>query len=82
LVPQIGPDFIVQLRKCDYIHDLPPEPRRWLGRPDVSLVQTSPFAAGRPHLGVLEAPAEVQLPELDVERVAFLEIRDRSSRSP
>jgi hypothetical protein len=80
LVPQIGPEYIIQLEKHVYIHDLPPEPRRPLGRPDLSLIRSEPIAAGRPHLEVLEAPAEVLLPAQDIERVAFLEIRDRKGR--
>ncbi len=77
LAPQIAPDYIVQLENHVYIHELPPEPRRLLGRPDISVVRSGILTAGAPNLGVLEAPAEVQIPELDVERVAFLEIRDR-----
>jgi hypothetical protein len=80
LAPQIAPAYIVQLENHVYIHDLPPEPRRLLGRPDVSVVRMGTLAAGQLNLGLLEAPAEVQLPELDVERVAFLEVRDREGR--
>jgi hypothetical protein len=80
LDPWIGPDYIVQLEKHVYIHELPPEPRRLLGRPEVSVVRSGTSTAGAPNLGVLEAPVEIQLPELDVERVAFLEIRDRHGR--
>jgi hypothetical protein len=80
LDPRIGPDYIVQLEKHVYIHELPPEPRRFLDRPDVSVVRSATSTAGAPNLGVLEAPVEIQLPELDVERVVFLEIRDRHGR--
>ena len=53
---------------------------------DCSVVPTFPWSGREPsrpdslNLGVLEAPAEVQLPALDVERVAFLEVRDRRGR--
>jgi Protein of unknown function (DUF4058) len=80
LAPQIAPNYIVQLENHVYIHDLPPEPRRLLGRPDISVVRSDILAAGRPNLALLEAPAEVQLPAVDIERVAFLEIRDREGR--
>ena len=80
LVPRIGPDYIIQLEKHVYIHELPPEPRRLLGRPDVSVIRAGAPAAGRPNLGVLEAPVEVQIPASDVERLAFLEVRDRRGR--
>ena len=80
LDPRLGPDYIVQLEKHVYIHDLPPEPRRLLGRPDISAIRTGTTTADRANLGVLEAPAEVLLPAQDVERVAYLEIRDRWDR--
>jgi hypothetical protein len=80
LAPQIAPDYIVQLEKHVYIHDLPPEPRRSLGQPDLSVIRAEPPGTGRPNIGVLEAPAEVHLPLQDVERVAFLEVRDRRGR--
>jgi hypothetical protein len=80
LDPRIGSDYIIQLEKHVYIHELPPESRRLLGRPDISVVRAGALPAGQPNLGVLEAPVEIQLPELDVERVAFLEIRDRLGR--
>jgi hypothetical protein len=80
LAPQVAPDYIVQLEKHVYIHDLPPEPRRSLDRPDFSVIRSGVSTAGRLGLGVLEAPAEVRLPAQDVERVAYLEVRDRRGR--
>lgn len=82
LAAQLRPKYIVQLEKHDYIHDLPPEPRRFLGRPDVSVIRSRPPAVGPANLGVLEAPAEVEIPmpSQDIERVSFLELRDRQSR--
>jgi hypothetical protein len=82
LIPQVRPRYIVQLEEHVYIHDLPPEPRQFLGRPDVSVVRSRTPATAPANLGVLEAPAEVQLPMPveDVERIAFLELRDRESR--
>jgi hypothetical protein len=76
----IGPNYVVLLEKHVYIHELPPEPRRSLGRPDISLVRTHALLAAQPNLAVLEAPAEVQVLDLDVERVSFLEVRDRLNR--
>jgi hypothetical protein len=80
LAPRIAPSYIVQLEEHVYIHDLPPEPRRSLGRSDLSVTRVEAATAGRPDLGVLEAPAEVHLPAQDVEQVPFLEIRDRRGR--
>src|SRR4051812_33137151 len=69
LAPRIAPNYIVQIEEHVYIHDLPPEPRRLLGRPDLSVTRVEATAAGRPALGLLEAPAEVHLPTQDVERI-------------
>ncbi len=80
LAPQVAPRYIVQLEEQVYIHDLPPEPRRPVGRADLSVTRPQPAPAGEPAAGVLEAPAEVRLPDLDVERVPFLEVRDRQGR--
>ena len=64
LAPRIAPNYIVQLEEQVYIHDLPPEPRSLLGRSDRSVTRVEAVTAGRPGLGVLEAPAEVRSPEL------------------
>lgn len=80
LAPTIGPNYFIQFDEHAYIHELPPEPRRLLGRPDLSISPAGTRKAERPALGVLEAPAEVQLSALDVERVPFLEVRDRLDR--
>ena len=79
LAPQIAPDSIIQPEEHVYIHDLPPEPRRLPGRPDLSVAHAG-GAQGRPVVAVLEAPAEVRLPAQDVERVPYLEVRDRRGR--
>src|SRR3954452_5043453 len=80
LAPQVAPNYIVQLEEHVYIHDLPPEPRRPLGRADLSVSRMEAARAGQSTLGVLEAQAEVQLPVQDVERVPFIEVRDRQGR--
>jgi hypothetical protein len=79
LTPQVGPNYIVQLEEHVYIHDLPPEPRSSLGRADIS-VGRSRAEGVNVALGVLDDPAEIELPEQDEERSRFLEIRDRRGR--
>jgi hypothetical protein len=81
LVAQVRPNYIVLLDEHLYVHERPSEPRRLLGRANVSLARGSeleswPRAAAR----VLEAPTQVHLIAQDVERVPFLEIRDRLGR--
>jgi hypothetical protein len=82
LAPELAPKYIVQLEEHIYIHDLPPEPRQRLGTADLSLVQTHGGEAAQDQaaLGLLEAPAEILLPEQDIEKVPFLEVRDRQGR--
>ncbi|MFO0950986.1 MAG: DUF4058 family protein [Isosphaeraceae bacterium] len=81
LAPTLGPDYIVRLEQHIYVHDIPPGPRRLVGRADVALTEASNATAGSGGLGVLEAPALVNLPALDAERVPYLEIRDRSGQT-
>lgn len=80
LAPRVAPGYIVQLEEHVFIHDLPPEPRRPVGRADLSVTRNSPEAVGGAAIGVLEAPAQVRLPAQDVERAAYLEVRDRRGR--
>jgi uncharacterized protein DUF4058 len=80
LVPQLGGAFIVQLEEHVYIHDLPHEPRRLVGRADLSVAPSGMTFQGQAAVDLLTAPTEVQLPEQDLERVPFLEIRDRQGR--
>jgi hypothetical protein len=80
LAPQVGPTYIVQLEEHVYIHDLLAEPRHSVGRADISVAHARGDQAIARAVGVLEAPVEVQLPEQDVERVPFLEVRDRRGR--
>jgi hypothetical protein len=80
LVPQVRPNYIVKLDEHVYVHELPAEPRRFLGRADLSVGLAPAHGADRPAAGIVEAPAQVVLPAQDVERLVFLEIRDRHSR--
>ena len=80
IAPQVVPDYFVQLEEHLYIHDLPPEQGRVVGRADVSLASTGISTRGQGGVDLLEAPAEVYLPAQDVGRVQFLEIRDRTGQ--
>jgi hypothetical protein len=79
LVPQVRPNYIVKLDEHVYIYELLPEPRRLIGRADVAVGHSPGHEPGR-SAGVLEAPTQVRLPSHDVERVSFLEVRDRHNR--
>jgi hypothetical protein len=80
LVTQVRPNYIVKIDEHVYVHEIPPEPRRFLGRADFAVVRRPLPVEPRPGVGLLEAPAHVGLPALDVERLAFVEVRDRRSR--
>src|SRR5438067_2418216 len=72
LIPQVGRDNIVQLEEHVYIHDAPQEPRHPVGRADISVARSRTNQIGGAAAGVLEAPAEVELPVEDEERIRFL----------
>src|SRR6185437_14249121 len=74
LAPQVGPKYIVQFEEPIYIHDLPPQHRRRVGSADLSLARTDGGEMARVGVGLLEAPAEVWLPEQDIEEIPYLEI--------
>jgi hypothetical protein len=81
LLPQVRPNYIIKLDEHAYIHELPADQRRLAGRPDVSVVQArSNRPTGSPQASAA-APIYGELPlAVDVERHAFVEIRDRQTR--
>ena len=82
LAPQVRHKYIVKLEEYVYIHDQPPEPRQLAGRADLA-VAASPLMSKEPGaVGVLEAPAQVELVAQDVELARFLEVRDRQGGEP
>jgi Protein of unknown function (DUF4058) len=80
LILQVSREYIVQLEEHVYIHDLPPTPKRPVGRADISVARSRITGAGGAAVGMLDAPAEVELPDEDEQRIRFLEIRDRRGR--
>jgi hypothetical protein len=78
IAAQVRPHFIATINEHLFIHELPDDPRRFVGRSDVSVTRP-PFApaAAAPSAAVVEAPARVRRPAVDRERLSFLEIRDR-----
>ncbi len=80
LEAQVGPKYIVKIDEQVYVHELPEEERALLGRADIFVSRASAAGVERSPGGVLEAPAKVRLPTVDMEGRAFVEIRDRRSR--
>jgi Protein of unknown function (DUF4058) len=77
---QVQPDYIVKIDEHVYVHELPAETRRLLGRVDLGVTPARPPGESTQGVGLLNVPAWVRLPAVDVESESFLEIRDRRSR--
>lgn len=78
---QVQPDYIVKIDEHISVHEMPEGPRRLLGRADLGVAARGPAGSGTSAaVGVIEAPAHVWLPPVDIESESFLEIRDRRSR--
>ncbi len=70
--------YFVRIDEQMYIHEQSSEDRRFLGRGDVLVPALSPnITSAVAANAVLEAPAEVRQPAVDLEGQSFLEIRDR-----
>lgn len=82
LAAQVLPRYIVLIDENVYLHDLLPGESRLVGRPDLPVAgNPNPSAVATvAAAGILEAPVQVLMPEQDVEREAFLGVRDRLSR--
>jgi len=79
LSPQLLPRYIPRIDEQIYVHELGEDRRRLVGRSDVSVAALKP-GAGSAASALLDAPAEVEAPEIDIEGMSYLEIRDRASR--
>ncbi len=78
LAAQVEPHFIAKLNEHLFIHELPDEPRRILGRSDIGVARSSSEpTVESAATATVEAPVRVRLPAVDRERLLFLEIRDR-----
>src|ERR1700752_4020303 len=74
---QVRPHFIAKINEHLFIHEMPDEPRRFVGRADVSVTRP-PFAPPAPSsAATASAPSRVRLPAVDREQLSFIEIRDR-----
>jgi len=81
LSEQVRPGYFVKVEEHLFIHELPAEERRLLGRADVAVGDRRPERSSPSGTEVIEAPAYGQLAlAVDVERHAYLEIRDRRHR--
>ncbi len=78
IAAQVRPHFIAKINEHLFIHEMPDDQRRFVGRSDVSVTRPSfAAAAAAPAAATIEAPARVRLPAIDRERLSFIEIRER-----
>ena len=81
IVPQVRPNYIVKVEEHLFIHERSATERDFLGRADVSVARGDVSLPARQGTQVLEAPVHGRIPvAVDVERLSFLEIRDRRDR--
>lgn len=79
LASQLDPAFVVKIDEHIYLHELPAESRRLLGRGDVLIPHNPAAQAEGGTVATVPAPFEGRLPGIDEERQSFLEIRDRAN---
>ncbi|NUQ61824.1 MAG: DUF4058 family protein [Pirellulales bacterium] len=77
---QLSEDYLVKIDQHIYIHEPPADQRVFVGRADVLVAPRQPASGAAPASVAALAPAQVTLPTMDVERISFLEIRDRRDR--
>jgi hypothetical protein len=83
LAAQVLPRYIVVIDEHVYLRDAETDSRYLVGRPDLSVSELrveSVLAEQGIATAIVDAPAEVRVPELDEEREAFLTVRDRLNR--
>ncbi len=83
LVPQVRPKYYIATDEHVYIHELPDQRRRGLGKPDVSIAESKRKSSETPlrtESMVQTVPQRVTLPAVETERVPFIEIRDRENQ--
>jgi hypothetical protein len=74
---QVDPRYIVRIDEHVYVREAPDDPRRLVGRSDVLLSRPPTAQDAAAGAALLEPPVEVQLPAVDLERLAYIEILDR-----
>ena len=82
IAAQVDPNDIVKIDEHVFVHELPASERHFLGRADVAVTRPSRRLKPLDARGnrVMDAPVEAYLPAVNVDRFAFLEIRDRRNR--
>jgi hypothetical protein len=79
---QLAAHYIVKIDEHVYIHEPSAERRSFVGRGDVFVASRRPPAeqGTATATALAQAPAQIELPGVDVEGISYLEIRDRRDR--
>jgi hypothetical protein len=80
IAAQVDPRYIVKIDEHIYIHEMARAQPRFMGRADIAVTHSSRQDGPQTAAAVLDAPMECYLPAVDIERVSFVEIRDRRNR--
>jgi hypothetical protein len=80
LNPRVGPHYLVKIEVRLILHELSADERRFLGRADVGVSASPGTEAAHPGGTAAAAPIQLRLPAVEIERQAFIEIRDRRNR--
>src|SRR4051812_45785928 len=79
IAAQLPPAYVIRIEYRVYIHEPPPDDRRYVGKSDLGVGRTpGPVAGGGGPPAAVIAPAYITMPDaVEVERVGHLTIRDR-----
>jgi hypothetical protein len=78
---QVLPRYIVLIDENVYLQDVEMEQEHPIGRPDISVARGSQRGSALgTDTGLLEAPAQVRVPEAEQEHESFLKVCDRATR--
>jgi hypothetical protein len=80
LAAQVDPNYIVKIEEQLYIHELPADQRRLIGRADAAVARSGTSSKRATTAAVLTAPTEIELPDIDIESINRVEVRDRLNR--
>ncbi len=80
LAEQVGPNYLVRIEVRLLLHELSAQERRFIGKADVGVTRLPSQQSSTPSFLALAAPLQLQLPAVEVEEHASLEIRDHRNR--
>lgn len=80
LASQLGSNYLVKVEMRLILRDLPADERSFIGVAEIGVSSPSQSTSANAGVALAEAPVSLTLPEFEVEKQAYLEIRDRRNR--